>query len=246
MRPRAWVPLIIVLLSVSAGIYTLHFVLFRDIRVELDWLMMSAAFLPINIILVTLFIDRLLSERARQSKLHKLNMVIGAFFSEVGRELMSRLAGFDRTLEDVREHLMPSADWTRDDFARHRMAVLAHPAEVDALLGDLPMLRDFLAEKRGFVLSLLANPNLLEHESFSELLWAVTHLGEELAVRDELREVRDADKTHVETDIRRAYTIVLGAWLDYMAHLARDYPYLFSLAVRLNPFDPDARVTVTS
>jgi hypothetical protein len=29
-----------------------------------------------------------------------------------------------------------------------------------------------------------------------------------------------------------------------MQHLQEDYPYLFSLAVRTNPFDPDAKVEV--
>jgi hypothetical protein len=30
------------------------------------------------------------------------------------------------------------------------------------------------------------------------------------------------------------------AWLDYMRHLKADYPYLFSLAIRTNPFRLDA------
>jgi hypothetical protein len=30
-----------------------------------------------------------------------------------------------------------------------------------------------------------------------------------------------------------------------MQHLKTDYPYLFSLAVRTNPFDPDAKVEVS-
>jgi hypothetical protein len=34
-------------------------------------------------------------------------------------------------------------------------------------------------------------------------------------------------------------------WLDYMRYLKKDYPYLFSLALRLNPFDEDALVAVT-
>jgi len=31
-------------------------------------------------------------------------------------------------------------------------------------------------------------------------------------------------------------------WLQYMEHLLNNYPYLFSLAIRINPFDPDADV----
>jgi hypothetical protein len=43
-------------------------------------------------------------------------------------------------------------------------------------------------------------------------------------------------------DIRRAYHLLLREWLGYMAHLHADYPYLFSLAVRTNPFNPAADV----
>jgi hypothetical protein len=33
-------------------------------------------------------------------------------------------------------------------------------------------------------------------------------------------------------------------WLDYMKHLKHDYPYLFSLAMRTNPFDANASIEV--
>ena len=34
--------------------------------------------------------------------------------------------------------------------------------------------------------------------------------------------------------------LYLLQWLDYMRHLKADYPYLFSLAIRTNPFRHDA------
>lgn len=33
-------------------------------------------------------------------------------------------------------------------------------------------------------------------------------------------------------------------WLGHVEHLQREYPYLFSLAVRTNPFDAQAAVEV--
>ncbi len=45
---------------------------------------------------------------------------------------------------------------------------------------------------------------------------------------------------HLSGDIRRAYSILITEWLAYMKHLKSDYPYLFSLAVRTNPFDQTA------
>jgi hypothetical protein len=49
---------------------------------------------------------------------------------------------------------------------------------------------------------------------------------------------------HLGGDIKRALGRLLGEWVDYMHHLKVEYPYLFSLAVRTNPFNPDAKVEV--
>jgi len=101
-----------------------------------------------------------------------------------------------------------------------------------------------LLGKRAFLLGLLENPNLLEHETFTELLWAVFHLTEELSVREDVRRLSPTDGEHLAGDIRRAYAILIVEWLAYMKHLKHDYPYLFSFALRTNPFDPNAQVVV--
>jgi hypothetical protein len=46
-------------------------------------------------------------------------------------------------------------------------------------------------------------------------------------------------------DITRSYRLVLREWVSYMQHLKNNYPYLFSLAMRTNPFDPEAEVSVS-
>jgi len=38
--------------------------------------------------------------------------------------------------------------------------------------------------------------------------------------------------------------VLFGLLLAHMEHLKNEYPYLFSLAVRTNPFDPNASVEV--
>ena len=94
------------------------------------------------------------------------------------------------------------------------------------------------------MLNLLENPNLLEHESFTNLLWAVFHLTDELVHRSDLKKLPDSDYQHLAGDIKRAYHQLLIQWLDYMKHLKHDYPYLFSLAMRTNPFDANASIEV--
>jgi len=84
----------------------------------------------------------------------------------------------------------------------------------------------------------------LEHESFTDQLWAVFHLTEELAYRSRLDDLPESDCAHINGDIKRVYLSLIIEWLAYLKHLKSDYPYLFSLALRLNPFDPLSTVEV--
>ena len=86
----------------------------------------------------------------------------------------------------------------------------------------------------------MENPNLLEHEGFTALLWAVFHLTEELDYRSDLSSLPDTDYNHISVDMKRAYLLVIIEWLAYIKHLKNNYPYLFSLASRVNPFNDEA------
>jgi hypothetical protein len=92
---------------------------------------------------------------------------------------------------------------------------------------------------------LLENPTLLEHESFTDLLRAVFHLTEELAYREDLSRSPTSDRAHIAGDINRAYHLLVHQWVDYMEYLKMNYPYLFSLAMRTNPFDREASPIVS-
>jgi hypothetical protein len=123
--------------------------------------------------------------------------------------------------------------------------VRALDTEIDLSLINREALKTHLAEQRAFVLGLLENPNLMEHERFTDLLWALLHLGEELEARVNLRELSPADEAHLRVDARRAYSALLGEWLFYVEHLKADYPYLFSLVVRMHPFQDAPSPTIT-
>jgi len=59
----------------------------------------------------------------------------------------------------------------------------SHEPAIDAGRGDLALLKLTLEQRREFLLRLLENPNLLEHETLTEMLWSVFHLADELAHR---------------------------------------------------------------
>jgi hypothetical protein len=67
---------------------------------------------------------------------------------------------------------------------------------------------------------------------------------QELEARKSLKGLPDTDMKHLSGDMQRAFSCLLREWLVYMQHLKSDYPYLYSLAVRMNPMDPEARPEV--
>ncbi|TWJ32639.1 hypothetical protein [Geobacter argillaceus] len=204
----------------------------------------NLAFLPIYVLLVTLMIERVLKEREKEALRQKLNMVIGLFFSEVGKALLKNGHGFVTDGRELAERVKISTLWNGDDFRSLAAWLKRMDVKMDSRLGDLPALKEFLRGKRTFLLSLMENPNLLEHDDFTDLLWAVFHLLEELESRTELAGLPGSDLDHLTGDIKRAHIHLLRQWVAYLEHLKEDYPYLFSLAVRTNPLNPGAQIEV--
>jgi len=230
----------LVLIFLSALVYFIHYLIFRDAHHIFMYLVGDIAFVFIEVLLVTMIIDQLLHAREKQSLLFKLNMIIGLFFTEAGRELIARLSTFYPDVEKIRSDLIMTDRWSREDFTNLEKRLETIDYRMDSQRGDLEGLRGFLVEKRDFFLRLLENPNLLEHEEFTDLLWGIVHLTEELMFRKDLAALPKTDYSHLSVDMRRAFTRLVRGWIRYMAHLKKDYPYLFHLAVRTNPFDPKA------
>ena len=234
------------LVALSLLLFTLHYAVFQDSHHLGIFTLHDLAFLPIEVLIVTMVIHELLEYRDKKSMLEKLNMVIGAFFSEMGSELLERLTTFDPDREQISSDLIPTTDWTDADFTRATKRVVASSSNVDARLGDIVGLTDFLVSKRDFMLRLLENPNVLEHEQFTDLLWAVFHLTEELSHREDLSSLSEHDLEHLSGDLQRAYALLTAQWLSYLKHLKKSYPYLYSLAIRTNPLDPNAHAEVAA
>ena len=245
MKQRRGLTAIIVgMLALSAGLYYVEFLMSHEWEPIVSTILREFAFLPIHAIVVVVVFEGILAAREKAAMRHKLNMVIGAFFSEMGQDLVRALAAFDIELEEFSPHVVFHTDWTAKEFAAARdyIETRHHPLRVDE--ADLAKLMTFLHRNRPFMLGLLENSNLLEYEAFSELLWALTHLQEELDARGSFGELPSTDLTHLQGDISRVYGRMIIEWLQYVEHLKSDYPYLYSFTIRTNPFDPNAEIVV--
>ncbi len=224
------------LIALSAALMGLHYSIFHNAKDLLFNLALNIVFIPIQVLLVSMIIEKVLDVREKRSMMKKLNMVVGTFFSETGTGLVRLIDHFCVDRDQLEEKLAIQSDWDGKKFRDAIKFVRSRHLMVEPQRSQLVELRDFLLSKRPFVMGLLQNPNLLAHDRFTDLLWALCHLTEELAARDDLDAIPDSDLDHLCGDIVRCYDLLVIEWLNYTQHLQKDYPYIYSLTVRTNPF----------
>lgn len=180
--------------------------------------------------------ELLLLKREARSRMRKINVVLGIFFSETGYHLLGVLSDLDRSAHLIRDDLLIQSDWSKHRFSSARQNISRHSFDISASPETLENLEQFLNSRRRSIISLLENPAIVEDEGFSEALLSLSHLSDELSCRDRaFTTLPDSDIRHLEGDISRVYRYILDQWLYYLAHLKEHYPYLFSLALRRNP-----------
>lgn len=242
-RETGLLALVLILLAVALN--GAHLVFFHDLHGEVSYFLEALAFLPVEVLVLTLLVDRLLSERERAGRRHKMNMVVGVFFTELGRPLLSVLRDLLPSEQELLGQISITAQSTQREILQTAESASTVPMGIVLEPRDMVVLKTLLDEHEELTLRLLANPVLLEHEDFTDVLWAVVHLGEELAARRSFEHLPAPDVAHLEGDTQRVYRRLLRQWLQYLAHLQQYYPYLYSFAVRADPLHPGGPVEVT-
>lgn len=234
----------IILIILSIFVYYVHFLIFRDSHHIFIYLIGDIAFVFFEILLVTLVIHSLLNRKEIQEKLEKLNMLIGVFFSIIGTKLLTIFSDADPNLNNIKNMLIIDDKWTSNKFKQISNDLKIQKYKIDINKININELKKFIVNQGDFLTRLLENPMLYEHEKFTELLRTVFHLYEELEHRNDLSKLIETDKNHIKIDIERCYKNLVVQWINYMLHLKNNYPYLFSLSIRTNPFDSNASIEI--
>jgi len=232
------------LILLSFIIYIVHYLIFKDYSHLVNYFLIDLGFVPVEVLFVTLIIHKLLEQREKKMILKKLNMVIGAFFSEVGGTLLESFHSVDKNSVQLDKRLNINDGWDNKSFSSALLFLKEYNYTLDFKKTYLSGLKKELIKSKSFLLGLLENPNLLEHDDFTNLLWAVFHLAEELEQRKNFIMLPKSDIDHIKGDIIRAYRLLLREWLSYIKHLKSDYPYLYSLAARTSVFNPESTAVI--
>ena len=218
-------------------LFVLQILLFKDARSSAFYLLQDLAFLPLNILFVTFALNKILSNREKRERLEHVNIQISAFFSDIGMNAIDALNPYVRQIEKLRHLLDMNERWDERAYkSAADDAIKAASWNAGLEPDSIRTLKASLIPVKPYLLSMFGNASLLEHDSFTDMLWAFYHLIDELENREDPFALPEADIAHLCGDMTRAYALILYEWVFYMQHLKNKYPYLWSLAIRKNPF----------
>jgi voltage-gated potassium channel len=186
--------------------------------------------------IVTSITQILIQSGQNRIRSKNIKTIIGVFFTEVGDELLKLFTQFDPNVDKIRKECLVVQSCSETDFISLKKRLDGYEYFIDPSLMDLERLGELLRKNGDLLLRQIENPSLIEHESFTEVLWAVIHLRDELISTKSYSDLSKSDRVHLANDINRAYSSVAQCWVDHMHYLKESYPYLFSLAIRTNPF----------
>jgi hypothetical protein len=239
---RFEVAIAIILILAAMLIYCLHVLIFNDLHHLVIYGLEDLAFLPLEVLLVTLVLDRLLELRGKNERNSKINMIIGTYFTEIGNSVFKIFSDADSNKDMICNNLSIKPIWKNKNFKKAFDTAKKHKISLQLTDKQFESIKNILASRRELLVNLTQNPALLEHGSFSNLLLATFHLSDELGYRKDFTTLPDQDLDHLNFDAKRVYSELLLEWVKYMKHLNNNYPYLYSLSCRTNPLEENNEV----
>lgn len=185
--------------------------------------------------MVTIILNRFLNLMENRKKTKKTNVIISTFFVEAGISIMEVMSCFNRNNDKFNEIININELNKKKSYRMKKLAknfkydIYADPDKLEELEVILSMYKTLM-------LNMLGNSNLLEHDYFTDLLWATLHISDELKTRGDFKDLDENDIKHLSNDILRAYNSMVIEWIKYISYLHDDYPFLYALAIKKNPF----------
>lgn len=223
--------LIFILMFLSAVIYFIQYLIFNQTQSTLFYFFQDLAFIPIQVMLVTIILNRFLNIIDARKKVKKINVIISAFFVEAGASIMNGMSELNKNNDELIQVLkIDELNKVNENIIKKKIKDFKYDIYADP--EKLGKLGSVLDQYRDFTLNMLGNDNLLEHDSFTDMLWAVFHVDDELNMRKDFKMFTKNDTDHLSIDILRAYSAVLSEWIGYLRYLHDEYPFLYVIAIK--------------
>lgn len=227
--------LVSLLVILAATIYFIQFLIFRKQEDTFFYLLQDLAFVPIQVLIVTLIFNKILNVMEAQKKIKRINVIISSFFIEVGTPIIKEMTKLNLNIHELYRLIeIKELTETRESLLIKRIREFDFQIQVDST--NLKNLKGMMNGNRTYLLNMLSNDNLLEHDSFTDMLWAVFHVGDELKSCHDIDKLTKDETLHIANDVHRAYSALIYQWIHYMRYLHREYPFLYASEIKKIPF----------
>ena len=152
--------IISVLLAISACIYGMQILIFKDVRNTEFYIFQDMAFIPISIAITTVVVGELLDINNKRDSRQKTRMLTSTFFSDIGFELMSMLA----LISNIDEELLYTINAPELPESDKITAIKSSGLTVNANMGMYTIISDIIIASKTDILILSSNPMLYDHE----------------------------------------------------------------------------------
>ena len=215
--------IISVLLAISACIYGMQILIFKDVRNTEFYIFQDMAFIPISIAITTVVVGELLDINNKRDSRQKTRMLTSTFFSDIGFELMSMLALVSNIDEALLQTINDSDLSEQDKIS----AIKNSGFTVNADMGIYTIISDVIIASKTDILILSSNPMLYDHEYFSDLLWELLHLMDEFRLRGDYVKLTPNDLTELNSDFAQVLELQLINWVVNAKYLKETYPNFY-------------------
>ncbi|CEO07767.1 Uncharacterised protein [[Clostridium] sordellii] len=219
-----------ILIALSAVMFLIHYLVFGQALNTAYYSLMNLCFIPINSLVVTIILEKLIDYRAKKDRIEKINMLVGIFFTEVGGKLMHLIIDSDK---DAKNYIT-----NFEDLNNIKKCLNEYDYKVDMNNIDLCSIKNILLENNNLFVTLISNANVFQHQIFTDLLMSVVHLRDEIIFMEKDDNL-ELNINHLENDVIRVYKNISIQWISYLEYLNKSYPFLYNNAIRVNPFKFD-------
>jgi hypothetical protein len=233
-------PILLVITSVI--LYYLHFKIFDDFHHIALYFLEDLAFIPIEVIFVSLIIHKAIEDQEKEKIREKTNVLVSVFFSEAGNSLLKALISSDDEIHNLKTIIEDNVHFSPKELKLMKGGLSKHAYKLNLDANDLCDIKVIMASHKNFILTLIQNPHLIEHNGLTDLILAMLHLIEELGARENLKSISTKDIEHLTGDVERVYSRLANEWLSYMGYQKKEYPFLFSFSSRSNPFSDENNI----
>ena len=228
--------IVLLLICTSCVLYVLHYLIFRDLHHIGIFFLHDLAGMPLEVILVTLFFDRIIEKAHEEESQSKLSIIETLFFNESGGNMLRYLSSFDPNFPLLSDILAVRMDWKSIDYQSAKIHLKEYSFHLDVEKVDFFGLHYHLDERHAYYRNILENPALTQSSEFTEMVMKIYLMWEELDCRTDLYNLDLHEKHYLGELLTEIYQELVEYWLDNAYnHSIHNRPRLHRL-IETSPF----------